>query len=795
MWACAGARPGRRGLHLESRADVTEFHGMVGNGPGPQLGQTADEWFTPWRFAAVLAALVCAVYPEVLLGQATFFHRDFAVFGYPLAYYHQQSFWRGEIPLWNPLNDCGVPFLAQWNTLTLYPLSLIYLLLPLSWSLGMFCLAHFFLAGMGMYFLAWHCTGNRFAGAVGGLVFTFNPLMLNFLMWPNNIAAMGWLPWVVLATVRAWKQGGRWTFWAALVGGLQMLSGAPEVILLSWVLLTAMCAGEMILASTGRWRMAARFLVVVVWVGGLAAAQLLPFLDLLSHSQRDRAFGGSMWAMPAWGWANLLVPLFRAHLTHLGTYAQPDQYWIASYYLGVGVAGFALLAIIFVRRPLVWLLGLLTAFCLVLALGDHGVLYPAIKRVLPGLAFMRYPIKFVMLPAVLIPLLAAQFVAYVLGIPASGWVQLKRGIVAAGVGLLLVLGLLIGYGFWFPFPGTSAEVAALNGGSRAVFVVLLFGGVIALRQVRQPRLEKAIRLGFLLVLFLDALTAGPRPNPTAPRWVYEPDLARKELHLDPPPRIGESRTMLDADAEANLPIVPMSNAVNQVVYNRLAIYANVNLLDDIPKVVGMYSLFLRESGDVLATLWDTPTPPAGLVDFLAVSHVNMPGKANQWQFRPSHLPWVTAGQKPVFADSRATLAGLAAPGFDPRQTVYLPLEIRPHIKATNASPVKLAVREFSAHRVRIEVEATAPALVVIAQAFYHPWRAAIDTQAGPVWRANHAFQAIEVPVGKHEVSLSYEDRVFSCGLVISLGSAILWLVAFYQSGKKRTPEPQTAAPR
>ena len=122
--------------------------------PEPATPPAANEWFTPGRFAVLLAALICAAYPEVIAGWGTFFHRDFSIFGYPLAYYHRQSFWRGEIPLWNPLNDCGLPFLAQWDTMTLYPLSLFYLLLPLSWSLGVFCLGHLFLGGMGMYFLS-----------------------------------------------------------------------------------------------------------------------------------------------------------------------------------------------------------------------------------------------------------------------------------------------------------------------------------------------------------------------------------------------------------------------------------------------------------------------------------------------------------------------------------------------------------------------------------------------------------------------------------------------------------------
>ena len=730
----------------------------------------------------LLALLVGAAYPEVLLGQGTFFHRDYAVFGYPLAAYHRDSFWRGEIPLWNPLNDCGVPFLAQWNTLALYPLSLIYLLLPLSWSLGVFCLAHFFGAGLGMYFLAQRWTNNRFAASAAGLVFCFNGLMLNCLMWPNNIAAMGWLPWVVLAAERAWRGGGRWLLLAALAGAMQMLAGAPEVILLTWVLLAAMFAGAVVRAPGARGRMTARFLALGLWVAGLAAAQLLPFLDLLAHSQRDKSFAEAMWPMPAWGWANFLVPLYRTYPTPLGLYAQPDQYWIHSYYLGVGVIALALLAIGLARRRLVWVLGVLTVVCLLLALGHHGFVYSALRKAVPGLGFMRYPIKFVILPTALVPLLAALFLAQWLGAAPADQPRQRRGIVGLGLALLGAIGLLIWAAFQFPLPGTSAAVTAQNGALRAGFLVLILGAVIALRLVRQQPLERPARFAVLLLLWLDAMTAGPRPNPSAPLWVYEPNLARKELHLEPAPRIGESRTMLNAEAEGNLPIIPMTNAVDQVLYTRLAIYANVNLLDQIPKVVGMYSIFIREWGEVISTLWAAPQTPAGLVDFLAVSHVNKPGKVTEWEFRPTHLPWITAGQKPVFADAAGTLEALAAPGFDPRRTVFLPLETRTLVTASNTSPVKVAVGEFSAQRVTVETEATEPALVVIAQAFYHNWQARVDDQPVRLLRANHAFQGLEVPAGRHRVTLVYTDRMFYVGALISLMSAAIW-VALWLRGR------------
>src|SRR5689334_21827888 len=114
--------------------------------------ETRDDWLTPGRFAILLGALLVGCFASIVLGWETFAYGDFPAFGYPLAFYHREAFWHGELPLWNPLNNCGTPFLAQWNTLTLYPLSLFYLLLPLSWSLGMFCLGHMFLGGMGTYF-------------------------------------------------------------------------------------------------------------------------------------------------------------------------------------------------------------------------------------------------------------------------------------------------------------------------------------------------------------------------------------------------------------------------------------------------------------------------------------------------------------------------------------------------------------------------------------------------------------------------------------------------------------------
>ena len=618
-----------------------------------------------------------------------------------------------------------------------------------------------------MYFLARHWTGNSLAASFAGLGFALNAVLLHSLMWPNNMAGFGWLPWVVLAVERAWREGGRRIFLAALTGALQMLAGAPEVILLTWLFLGAFALMEIIRERELRSRILIRFLVIVALVAGLAAAQLLPVLELLRASQRTEGFSDSTWAMPIWGWANFLVPLFRARPTALGIYVQPGQYWIQCYYLGIGVACLAVLAAATVRQPRVWLLAGATLLCLLLALGDAGVVYGAMRRALPGLGFMRFPVKFIILPTALVPLLAAYFVAHCRQAEPAAWTRLKRSLFA-GVALFIAAIALVSFAaFRFPFPSTSADLAMQSALSRVVLLVLFSSALYALREGK-PMLQKLAPFGLLALVWADLITSGPRPNPSVPRWVYEPGLAARESKMNPVPRVGEGRPMLAVEEQGNISVVQLTNATDTVLYSRLALFANLNLLDGTPKIIGSYSLYPHELSDLFPLIYSTNTPPAGLLDFLSISQVNVAGRVTQWQPRPSHLPWVTGGQQPIFADRLTTLRALGAREFDPRREVYLPVELSSSLTVKSSSAPVVTTREFKAGRVTVAVEAGEPALVVVSQSFSRNWRATVDGKPVALLRANHAFQAVEVPAGKHAVLLRYQDRMFQCGAGISL---------------------------
>ena len=736
----------------------------------------ADEWLTPRRFALLLGLLIVATFSGVLFGGVTFVFRDFGMFSYPVAYFHRECFWRGELPLWNPFNNCGLPFLAQWNTLALYPLSLIYLLLPLTWSLSFFCLAHLFWGGLGMYCLAQHWTSHRLAAGLAGVIFVFNGLSLNFLMWPSHVATFGWMPWVVWLGQRAWREGGKALVWGTVAGAMQMLAGGPETILATWLILFLLACGDWIQERGLRRKLPWRFLGMGILVALLCAVQLLPFLELLAHSQRDKGYSTTThdWCMPFWGWANFLVPLFRSSPTAQGVFLQNGQYWTSSYYAGIGTVLLAAVGVWRVREWRVRSLAALVLLGLVLALGESTLLYRGLRFCIPGLGFVRYPVKFVILVLALAPLLAAFGLAALTDGPRkAGRLEFIGALL-----MLLLIGGIVALDSKSSLPEDSWRATWQSGLSRAAFLVLV---VLVTAALLGSSGRRRMLFGCcLLVLFwLDFVTHAPTQNPRAKPSVYAPSWARAQLKLNPEPKLGGSRAMLSPAGLTFLKYNPTASLEETYLRNRLAIRVNCNLLDELPQIDGFFSLTPREIFRVIALPYDQPERSfPGLLDFLGVAQATTASKPLDWAPRPSAMPLVTTGQQPVFADDRAAFEALSQTNLDLRRIVFLPTEARGSISATQQMAARVLDTQFANQSISIQTEVPAVSMVVLSQTHYPAWKAYVDGRPAPIWRANYAFQALEVPAGRHKIQLVYEDQRLLAGAVLSglglLVCAALW---------------------
>ena len=741
----------------------------------------AEKFFTPVRFGILLALLVLAAFPQVMLGLETFVARDFGFFAYPLAHFQQDCLRHGELPFWNPYNNCGVPFLAQWNTMPLYPPSLLYLALPLEWSLSFFSLTHLWWAGLGMYFLARRWTGNNFAAAFAGTVFSFNGFTLNLLMWPSHIATFAWLPWVVLAAELAWREGMQKIMLAAFAGAMQMLAGGPETIFLTWLIVSALWLQQFIKNESPRAAMLWRFPLVVALVVSLTAVQLLPFLDLVAHAQRESGFADLRWSMPGRGWVNFLVPMAFGSTRTEGIFFQHGQYWTSSYYLGLGALWLALLALWKNRERRVWLLAVIALAGLILALGENTPVLPALRKLLPQLSFITYPIKYISVVIFAAPLLAAFALA--------NFAKTHKQLLPLGAVLFALLGAILHWTQHTPMPGDDPHATLLNGFSRAVFLILTGIILFALTREAKSRLLQAAPLLLILTAWADVFTHEPTQNPTVPPWVYQPGLAREKLALTPQPALGGARAMVSPMAANEFLAFAANDPKNNFLTKRLGYCANVNLLDATPKVDGFFSLTPRESYAVLSLFYATTNASYPRLEaFLGVAHSTAPDEFFHWQSRTNFLPLITAGQKPVFVDDASADLPLQNPDFDSGQMVFLPEQVRALVTITNQTTAKVLNFQFSPQTVDAEVEAAEPSLVVVAQTYYHNWHAEIDGQPAPLLRANLAFQAVQIPAGTHKIHLFYSDRAFEIGAAIS---GCMWLNCFvsYVAMRRRLLPP------
>jgi hypothetical protein len=202
------------------------------------------------------------------------------------------------------------------------------------------------------------------------------------------------------------------------------------------------------------------------------------------------------------------------------------------------------------------------------------------------------------------------------------------------------------------------------------------------------------------------------------------------------------------------------------------------------------SLHLAAENEVAGLLRSRKAAP-GLIQFLGVSQIAAPRQLFVWEPQTNFMPWATLGQKPMFLDGDATLAAICSNDFSPRQWVYLPTSARGQINAGTDSKARLLSSQFGPSECIFDASAESPTMLVIAQASYHCWQATVDGASVPLWRANHAFQALEIPPGRHEVRIKYVDRAFQAGAIISIIALITCIAALRKNSRGASTAPTT----
>lgn len=156
------------------------------------------------------------------------------------------------------------------------------------------------------------------------------------------------------------------------------------------------------------------------------------------------------------------------------------------------------------------------------------------------------------------------------------------------------------------------------------------------------------------------------------------------------------------------------------------------------------------------------------------------------------LPRAYVASRAMYSpDPDETLARLADPGFDARETVLLASsEGLQHSSAPGGPAGKVESFDRQPNSVNLRVTISQPGYVVLLDRFDHNWHATVDGQEVPVLRANLLFRAVRTSAGRHTVCFSYRQRGLAAGLAFSLGALALCAVLFFMDLQVAVIEPR-----
>ncbi|MCB9460900.1 MAG: oligosaccharide flippase family protein [Anaerolineaceae bacterium] len=208
---------------------------------------------------------------------------------------------QGEIPLWNPHQFAGIPFLAAGQHSALYPLSAIYYMMDLPSAYGWFTVVNLWLAGVFMYaFIVLGLGLRREAAMMAGVIYQFNGFVIASVVFQMMIGGIPWLPLMLLMTefiIRQQRLMGRaasvpWVFVGAGALGMNILAGHVEITIYT-LLITGFYAAVRLLVVGWRrrtWSLMVKqgaWLLLMIGLGfTLGAIQFLPLFEFANSNWR-----------------------------------------------------------------------------------------------------------------------------------------------------------------------------------------------------------------------------------------------------------------------------------------------------------------------------------------------------------------------------------------------------------------------------------------------------------------------------------------------------------------------------
>jgi hypothetical protein len=667
--------------------------------------------------------------------------------------------------LWNPYQDCGQPFFGNSQTGLLYPLNVVFAVLPREPALLLSVVIHLTIAGVGMFNLCRSIGLSRPAALCGALAFQLGFTTTNLAAWsPTHMAPFAWLPVALWRTERLVQtptlRGG---LLLGLILAIQLLPGFPQTVFFTYQLIGWRVLCALVLRQSAN----ARALLVAVAVAVLApllldGIQLLPSIEVARESVRRGALtdaqlgSGFSWdflrqsivaqASVAGNGLMLLLALYGA----LSGWRRSAQ---VPYYALLGLGYF------------------------LLSLGPGSILWDIYVRV-PGGSMFRNSGRLLWIVSVAVAVLAAFGAEELFDTEAhrTSRRRLRRAaiLLAGAVAVYAASALQLRW--------TDLLMMAVPAG-------LAFAPA-------SPRVLRLTPLLLAAVMVFDLLAVGRPPLFGLRRGdVYG-------QHADVYEFVRARQT-----AQDRVLVVGGQPALELMAKSGM-LFGVSNIHDYEPLASHRYAeyfTFLRTGRamrdfDDWYWIFNTLLPPTlqrPLFDLTAARYVIVARALDTTQralpngLRPlldrdgvrvyeneQAIPRARFVGRVVARGPGAVLSSLADASVDARSTAVIGDADRERLHQTGGGgtgTVEFVTDEPEA--IVLRVHATTPGFVLLADEYFPGWTATVNAEAREIVRANHTFRLVEVPAGDSEVRFTYRPLSLRIGALVSLIgiAAFVWL--------------------
>ena len=332
----------------------------------------------------VLAAVVLGSWVFRFANQGTGTPLDTVTYFLPIYEATASRLAQGVVPLWNPYQLAGIPWVATLQGGVFYPGHVLYVVLPLQAALALSNVLHLLLVAVATAVFIRRVGVGPAAAFIAAVVVSLRGYVPTYQVAPNHLEAYAWLPVGAIACLQLVRHpGARPIALLAAATAMSLLAGYPQptvYLVYAWATLTLALAIDARVDRRGLVAAGLGFGAAVALGAMVAGVQMLPAAELTRLGVRtpDDLAERAMFPMSATFTPALLPLRFGA---------------IVGKPLSFGVAVLALFAVALVarrRRAVAWWAVGFSVVTVLFALGD---LTPAfsVYRVLPGLMWFRNP--------------------------------------------------------------------------------------------------------------------------------------------------------------------------------------------------------------------------------------------------------------------------------------------------------------------------------------------------------------------------------------------------------------------